>query len=236
MISTFGTILQRRRTRNFQASPPEIDNGETTLSAEQGTSPSQSVERKHLRVSSKECGVYVCAKCLFSTSDGEAFREHIAMHVVKNSVQCRECGLCFRVLPGLKRHLLLVHKVLHVDDYVQRYEITAADIDPDIEKQLRSLDSEAVDTDTKRSKRKSTVVSSPSPTSPTAVRPRGAGGSECNVCYKRFPSDDYLRAHMRLHGMVLVRSTRRNISQHPPNRADATKDSEPDTALCKNDS
>ena len=57
------------------------------------------------------------------------------------SLQCLDCGLCFSVLPSLKRHLILVHKVRDFSKYQEETGLVVEQIngETDSNKKLSPL-------------------------------------------------------------------------------------------------
>jgi hypothetical protein len=74
-----------------------------------------SVPMKKLRVDGE--ARFICAKCLFSSNDRPSFINHLAEHRIENCVLCLECGLSFAVMPSLRKHLFMVHKIKDFDNY-----------------------------------------------------------------------------------------------------------------------
>ncbi|XP_064608681.1 zinc finger protein 687a-like [Liolophura sinensis] len=131
--------------------------------------------------------VFNCAKCKFSSEDKDEFKTHIKEHKTEtDSKQCPECGLCFSVLPSLKKHLIMVHKIEDVNKYVEASSIN------------ETAGPEALPV-------KSDVASSEL----EASQDMDIGNPlECRVCYKTFDTVALLKSHMRTHGMAFIRSKR----------------------------
>ena len=142
-------------------------------------------------------------------------------------VQCLECGLCFTILPALKRHLFMVHKIKDLAKY--RSE-TGVDVERD-----DSLNRDDITSlDRKGSPFKSQIPNGikasnlPSQLKLPEKKPRVTKGAlektpdkdedplvtlQCNVCYKSFEDSNTLRKHMRAHGMAFIRSRRTEVKR-----------------------
>ena len=153
---------------------------------------------KKLKVS--ECDHYSCAKCDFSTEKSEEFSDHIAKHKKdSSSIQCPNCGLCFRVVPSLKGHLLLVHKVKDVDQFIvdKGIQVPEEEEDVDMYPQGPSTFTES------QSKQPVTEHVSDNP-------------RECCVCTRIFETEAEKNFHMRTHGMAFISSRRRQRPKPQP--------------------
>lgn len=170
------------------------DDGAGTADDAKPLQPSTSVRK--LRVEGES--TYNCAKCEFSCSERASFLEHIKCHCRENSHQCPECGVCFVVLPSLKRHLMIVHRVRDFDRYFAEtgfsLEIpTSYDVDSDPE-DIPVMPNTSVELSSED------LVSSPEKES----------SLECTVCYRTFGDECAVRQHMRVHGMAFIQGTRRS--------------------------
>lgn len=142
-------------------------------------------------------------------------------------MQCVECGLSFTVLPALKRHLFMVHKIRDLAKYRADTGINLAVI----ESNAIGMSSLSFQSSLNGSPCKSQIPNGIKPPSlhpvkkrpqPVKVAPREKtspdqdGGDplvtlECNVCYKSFDDSNKLRKHMRAHGMAFIRSRRTDL-------------------------
>ncbi|KAJ8299854.1 hypothetical protein KUTeg_022601 [Tegillarca granosa] len=142
---------------------------------------------KRLRVEGEN--VFNCAKCVYSSEDRTVFLNHILTHKIEKYVQCLECGLSFAVLPALRKHLFMVHKIKDFDSYCQEKGIEQIKEevlnDQDLVLTVQSDESEDV-----------------------IVEDEFQNPLECRVCHKMFESENKVRAHMRTHGMAFIRSKR----------------------------
>ncbi|XP_069137664.1 zinc finger protein 532-like [Argopecten irradians] len=141
---------------------------------------------------------FTCAKCSLTCEDRETFLEHLRVHKVENFIQCFECGLSFAVLPSLRKHLFMVHKVKDFNTYCRDNGIEEA-MDVDYDKEIRDIppvpemevshdhDIEVLDDDDD-----------------------DRNPLECRVCHRVFESETDLRTHTRTHGMAFIRNKRRN--------------------------
>ena len=175
----------------------------TKVEAEEDIEPPKPVRQlKH--VSSE---TYICAKCEFLTNEREEFKKHIVKHVYnEDGQQCQECGLCFSVLPTLKRHLFLVHKVRDFKQYETETGITIELPDEEVYSPIKASTSYHLhlngDSDELASQK--------------LVKELAASIHECNVCYKIFDDESSLRGHMRTHGMAFIYSKRRSMATATP--------------------
>lgn len=142
---------------------------------------------KRLRVEGEN--VFNCAKCVYSSEDRTVFLNHILTHKIEKYVQCLECGLSFAVLPALRKHLFMVHKIKDFDSYCQEKGIEQIKEevlnDQDLVLTVQSDESEEVQ-----------------------IEDEYQNPLECSVCHKMFESENKVRAHMRTHGMAFIRSKR----------------------------
>ncbi|XP_033749233.1 LOW QUALITY PROTEIN: zinc finger protein 532-like [Pecten maximus] len=139
---------------------------------------------------------FTCAKCSLTCEDRSTFLKHLENHKVENFIQCMECGLSFAVLPSLRKHLFMVHKVKDFNTYCQDNGIEEA-MDVDYDKEIRDIppvpemevsqDSDSVEEED--------ITRNP---------------LECRVCHRVFDSETDLRTHTRTHGMAFIRNKRRN--------------------------
>ncbi|WAR00872.1 ZN532-like protein [Mya arenaria] len=150
---------------------------------------------KKLRVEGED--VFKCAKCLFTAEKKSTFKDHIAEHRTPNTFQCYECGLCFSVLPSLRKHLFMVHKVKDFEKYLTENKIEDpaenVDSDDDIEREP--------------------VLVDPEPESESEEE--SANPLECKVCYREFETERQLHGHMRVHGMAFIKKSRRRGQTSP---------------------
>ena len=141
--------------------------------------------------------VLKCSKCLFTSGLREDFLKHILEHKTSSTVQCLECGLCFAVLPSLRKHLFMVHKVRDFEAYCATNDI----------KEPITTDLDAF-SEIGRDRNESNTESDDEQISVSNPR-------ECQVCYKEFENEAALKSHMRVHGMALIKRLRRK--SHTPN-------------------
>lgn len=77
-----------------------------------------------------------CSKCGFITDDSSQFQQHIPQHKSdENTRQCLRCGLCFKSVLSLNRHLYIVHKVKEEEEEIPEMEqdnqpVRPADTEP----------------------------------------------------------------------------------------------------------
>ncbi|XP_074651447.1 zinc finger protein 532-like [Tubulanus polymorphus] len=139
---------------------------------------------------------YHCAKCSYSSEDHNQFLDHIKMHKIEeDSFQCSECGVCFSVIPSLKRHLIIVHKVRNISRYVGSLE----------SKQKANLYDSTLYFKLDSSKKKTEASPKRTQDEFTVLQ---NGWLECQVCYKAFNDMPLLKSHMRTHGMAFIQSKR----------------------------
>lgn len=154
-------------------------------------SPSPDSTMKKLKIEGES--VFKCAKCLFTSDVKSKFREHISEHKAADSYQCFECGLCFAVLPSLKKHLFMVHKVRDFDSYMEENKImepaALEDMDDGIEREPEPGNQEAMEE--------------------SSDEEQNGNPLECKVCYKTFDNEKALKGHMRIHGMAFIKKSRR---------------------------
>ncbi|KAK3579915.1 hypothetical protein CHS0354_012455 [Potamilus streckersoni] len=153
---------------------------------------------KKLRVAGD--GHFSCAKCTFSCTDRSEFLSHIKEHSVEKSVQCVECGLSFMVIPSLKKHLFMVHKVRDYEAYFKEnnlLHLMQENEDMDIDKKNLNTNMEAEKEKKVKVEKEEDVNGNP---------------LECNVCYKVFPNEAAIKSHMRVHGMAFIKAKRRALS------------------------
>ncbi|KAL3866848.1 hypothetical protein ACJMK2_044107 [Sinanodonta woodiana] len=154
---------------------------------------------KKLRVAGD--GHFSCAKCTFSCMDRSEFLSHIKEHSVEKSVQCVECGLSFTVIPSLKKHLFMVHKVRDFEAYFREHNLlhlmqeTEDSVDLDRKDLIADMEAE---------KEKKVKVEKEDEINGNPL--------ECNVCYKVFPNEAAIKSHMRVHGMAFIKAKRRALS------------------------
>ena len=139
---------------------------------------------KRLKVDGED--LFTCVKCDFECQKREEFKEHIAKHKkgATESYQCPECGMCFAVLPSLKNHLRLVHRIKNFDKYLESSGVKLEATPPQPEKAKRTV-------------RKSPSIDNPN-----------KNPLECTVCYRVYSDETTLKNHMRNHGMAFIRSKR----------------------------
>lgn len=66
----------------------------------------------------------MCSKCGFKASNVDEFRNHVITHRTDpNAYQCLECGLCFVVRPSLEKHLIVLHRIKNVKEYIQNNNV-----------------------------------------------------------------------------------------------------------------
>lgn len=197
-------ITKKHRIGNMDTVSRLIWTEELNANSGQKLQISKSVEGmsapKRLRLAGE--GDYMCGKCGFSCSKAEEFSQHIASHNSNKEPQCPECGLCFTVFPALKKHLLAVHKIHGVEDYLKTNNVTEPEVDEEFDvfpeihpynkPQPKLLDS---------GKEKPSAPIRVAPTNPL----------ECTVCYKVFDVEANLKTHMRNHGMAFIRSKRHKV-------------------------
>ncbi|OWF51378.1 zinc finger protein 532-like [Mizuhopecten yessoensis] len=139
---------------------------------------------------------FTCAKCSLTCEDRATFLKHLVDHKVENFIQCMECGLSFAVLPSLRKHLFMVHKVKDFKMYCQDNDVKEA-MDVDYDREIKDIppvpEMEVVhDSDS--------VEEEDSTRNPL----------ECRVCKLVLESEADLRTHTRTHGMAFIRNKRRN--------------------------
>ena len=157
---------------------------------------------KKLRIMSDKG--FKCAKCTFMSEERKDFQAHIKEHKTDDSVQCIECGLCFMVIPSLKKHLFMVHKVKDFDTYLKEHSIEDL-------KEPEETDSENESNDSKDGEElivdELTKIEDPSEESEEDE----GNPLECKVCYKKFETEHLMKSHMRVHGMAFIKKTRRSL-------------------------
>ncbi|KAL5004587.1 hypothetical protein ScPMuIL_018043 [Solemya velum] len=139
---------------------------------------------KRLRVEGES--KFVCAKCEFSCPEKEKFLDHIIDHNMKNSVQCLECGLCFAVMPSLRKHLFIVHKVKDFEQYCEDNAVVM-----------------------KEREENCFTVSSTSEEDENAEVDVESNPLACHICSLSFDSEMACKTHMRTHGMAFLRAKRK---------------------------
>ncbi|ESP00650.1 hypothetical protein LOTGIDRAFT_186390 [Lottia gigantea] len=170
---------------------------DTEADAEQETLPVK-------RLRKEGSGLYACVKCSFSTEDSVEFCKHIESHKTVEANQCPECGLCFSVLPSLKKHLFMVHKIRNADEYIKEKGIKEPEELPP--------DSEDEELDVAVSPRKN-IIKDIVPIETQRAKEGPVGELECRVCYKEFENLNLLKNHMRVHGMAFIRSRRAPVNE-----------------------
>lgn len=168
---------------------------------EQGRSSSESrSEPPAKKLKTEGESNYKCAKCLFTSEEKPAFVAHITEHKTPNTFQCVECGLCFSVLPSLKKHLFMVHKIRDFETYMK---------DNQIENPADNVHSDdEIEREPERVAESETASSEEETRNPL----------ECKVCYKEFDSEKLLKSHMRVHGMAFIKKSRRRSQGISPNK------------------
>lgn len=141
---------------------------------------------------------FTCAKCTFVCENRDEFLSHIPQHKTEDeSHQCQECGMCFMVLPSLKRHLLIVHRIR---DFMKYFQESGLNLDtPPAEDRNRPARPK-FPINGNAGEAKDQEEPSKDPDTP--------GDCECKVCYKHFDSEKGLHNHMRVHGMAFIKSKR----------------------------
>lgn len=142
---------------------------------------------------------FKCAKCNFMSEERKDFQAHIKEHKTEDSVQCIECGLCFMVIPSLRKHLFMVHKVRDFDAYLKEHNIEDL-------KEPEESDSESDSTDSIEREEIVTVDNQSESSEEEMGNPL-----ECKVCYKAFDTEHSMKSHMRIHGMAFIKKTRRSL-------------------------
>ena len=150
-----------------------------------------SVPMKKLRVDGE--ARFICAKCLFSSNDRPSFINHLAEHRIENCVLCLECGLSFAVMPSLRKHLFMVHKIKDFDNYCKENNLSEL---PEAKMDDSEIRKGLIDDDENEE-----VVVEEEPSSP--LNPL-----ECRVCHKIFDNEAAVKAHLRTHGMAFIRNRR----------------------------
>ena len=155
---------------------------------------------KRLRLDGDE--QFTCAKCNFVSKEREEFQTHIAKHksVEEDALQCHECGMSFMVMPSLKRHLFMVHKIRNLKRYQDEAGVNLESPVKPVEG-LRLRISHNTVLQNGYSSRESDSTRDSDTEHDSSVM-------ECTVCYKEFESQSQLRKHMRMHGMAFIRSRR----------------------------
>ena len=158
---------------------------------------------KKLRIMSDKG--FKCAKCSFVSEERKDFQAHIKEHKMDGSVQCIECGLSFMVIPSLKKHLFMVHKVKDFDTYLKEHNMEDLQEPEDTDSENES--------DKSRSS-ESLIVDEPiKDEDPEPESDEEEGNPlECKVCYKKFETEHLMKSHMRVHGMAFIKKTRRSLS------------------------
>lgn len=175
---------------------------EESATADEEKSPKREASLvRNLRVEGD--ATYNCAKCEYSSTERGTFLEHIGKHRLNESHQCLECGVSFVVLPSLKRHLFVVHRVR---DFVRYHSETGVSLDlpavADPDSDPESFASPDLDAASR--------VWSEAPDATSAEKESESSALECTVCYRSFTDQWTLRQHMRVHGMAFIQGTRRN--------------------------
>ena len=143
---------------------------------------------------------FKCAKCEFVCEDRGQFSEHVLKHKSSRDVlQCRECGMCFMVLPALKIHLKLVHKIHDLKKYADESGVNLESLDA--ERRVDRLKLKVSSTD-------DSVASSNENSNDGSMASTSETRLQCTVCYKKYSSKVALKNHMRTHGMAFIRSKR----------------------------
>lgn len=174
---------------------------------EQGRSSSESrSEPPAKKLKTEGESNYKCAKCLFTSEEKSAFVVHITEHKTPNTFQCIECGLCFSVLPSLKKHLFMVHKIRDFETYMKDNQIENP--------------AENVHSDDEIEREPERVAESETASSEEETR----NPLECKVCYKEFDSEKLLKSHMRVHGMAFIKKSRRRSQGLSPNKKAKTNE------------
>ncbi|BFY99090.1 hypothetical protein BsWGS_02130 [Bradybaena similaris] len=197
-------ITKKHRIGNMDTVSRLIWTEELNASSGQKLQISKSVEGvsapKRLRLAGE--GDYMCGKCGFSCSKAEEFSQHIASHNSNKEPQCPECGLCFTVFPALKKHLLAVHKIHGVEDYLKANNVTEPEVDEefDVFPEIHPY-----------SKPQPKLLDSGREKPSAAIKVASTNPLECTVCYKIFDIEANLKTHMRNHGMAFIRSKRHKV-------------------------
>ncbi|CAG5121172.1 unnamed protein product [Candidula unifasciata] len=196
-------ITKKHRIGNMDTVNRFIRAEEQNASSGQKLQISKTVEDvpapKRLRLAGE--GDYMCGKCGFSCAQSQEFSQHITSHNSSKEPQCPECGLCFTIFAALKKHLLAVHKIHAVDDYLKANNVAEPDLDefevfPEIQPYYKPQP-KFLDPGREKSNTASKVASS--------------NPLECTVCYRAFDVEANLKTHMRNHGMAFIRSKRHKV-------------------------
>ncbi|XP_061168922.1 zinc finger protein 532-like [Saccostrea echinata] len=179
------SIVNEIDEENEILDPPPKSIKSSSESTELITETDSPVKRLHIEGDQ----VFNCAKCRFGCENREEFLKHLEIHKIDNSVQCLECGLCFAIIPSLRKHLFMVHKVKDFEEYCQKEGISV------MEEEFVSEEPED--------------TSYTSPAEESDIEDEERDPLECRVCYRTFEDENKLRTHMRSHGMAFIRNKRR---------------------------
>jgi Pyruvate/2-oxoacid:ferredoxin oxidoreductase delta subunit len=152
--------------------------------------------------------VFNCAKCRYKCENRTEFLDHLKVHKIANSVQCSECGLCFAIIPSLKKHLFMVHKVKDFEEYCQKQGIN---IKEEVVEEVEE-------------------ASYTSPAEEPEPEDQDRDPLECRVCYRVFEDENKLRSHMRSHGMAFIRNKRRERAVQRSRQSVSTSSVKSETA------
>ncbi|XP_062602951.1 zinc finger protein 532-like [Saccostrea cucullata] len=178
--------------------PPPKSVKSSSESTELITEMDSPVKRLHVQGDQ----VFNCAKCRFGCENREEFLKHLQIHKIDNSVQCLECGLCFAIIPSLRKHLFMVHKVKDFEDYCQKEGISVKEEEFVCEEPEES--------------------SYTSPAEESDLEEEERDPLECRVCYKTFEDENKLRTHMRSHGMAFIRNKRKERAMQKSRQSAST--------------
>ena len=135
------------------------------------------------------------------------------------------------MLPALKRHLSIVHKVKDLARYQEESGVDVAELEASARLNCSLNDSFASSTCSDSSFDTSFVngatlqvvrtppIAKRKPTPSRVAKPTADDGNplntlQCNVCYKSFDETSKLRKHMRAHGMAFISSKRAQSARH----------------------
>ena len=202
----------RKNHRNFQVeqdmdqddeAESDPNEGEDTIAREKRKSEERdSADQpvKKMRVEGETS--FNCAKCTFCCAEKTEFLEHLQVHRMANYQQCLECGLSFAVIPTLRKHLFMVHKVKDFEGYCQDNKINLVN-DVDDNEEIKVVPPENMKFESDDEELAYQIDMSEASPEPEVTDPL-----ECRVCHRKFDSAALVRNHMRTHGMAYLTNKR----------------------------